>query len=134
MRDRARWPALIAALLVLPAVLFVAANLLKYGLDVAFLSDALGPFAEPGRGAADVVVTGVVLLGPVAALAIALLPLVRLRLGRSDGTIEASMFLRLRWPQMAVAVVALAVLAALGAYLVAENAACWFGSATACPS
>jgi len=132
MRDHARRPALLAALLVLPAVLFVAANLLKYGLGVAFLSDALGPFAEPGRGFADAVVTGLVLLGPVAALAIAFPPLVRFRFGRSVGMIQASMVLRLRWPQLAVAVAALAVLAALGGYVVAENAACWFGSAAAC--
>lgn len=116
----------------LPAVAFVAANVLKYGFGVGALSDALGPFAEPGEGPMDVVVTALVLVGPVVALAIALLPIVRLRLGRSNGTVEAAVSLRLERARVATALVALTVLAVLAGYLVAENADCWFGAATRC--
>jgi hypothetical protein len=132
MEHSRRWPTVLAAALVLPAVAFVAANVLKYGFGVDAMSNGLGRFAEPGEGAFNIVVTALVLLGPVVALTIALLPIVRLRLGRSDGTVEAAVSLRLEWARLAVALVALAALAALAGYLAAENAACWLGSATRC--
>ncbi len=132
MEHSRRWSTVLAAALVLPAVAFVAANVLKYGFGVDAVSNVLGRFAEPGEGASDIVVTALVLLGPVLALAIALLPIVRLRLGGSDGTVEAAVSLRLEWARLAVALVALAALAALAGYLAAENAACWLGSARTC--
>lgn len=116
----------------LPAVAFVAANVLKYGLGVDALSNVLGPFAEPGEGPLNVVVTALVLLGPVVALAMVLVPIVRLRLGRADGTVEATVSLRLEWTRLAIALVALAVLAVLAGHIAAENAACWLGNARAC--
>lgn len=116
----------------LPAVAFVAANVLKYGLGVHALSNVLGSFAEPGEGPVNLVVTALVLVGPLVAIAIALVPILRLRLGRSHGTVEAAFSLRLEWSRVAVALVALAVLAILTGYLAAENAQCWFGSARAC--
>jgi len=132
MEERARWPATAAAVLLVPAVLFVGANLMKYGLGVNVLSDALGPFAEPRDGALEAIVTVFVLVGPVVALALALAPIVRLRFGRSNAVVEATVSVRLRWTQIGVALVALAVLVVLGGYLVAENSACWFGVAIAC--
>lgn len=132
MEHGRRWSTLAAGALVLPAVAFVAANVLKYGLRVDALSNVLGSFAEPGEGPVNVVVTALVLLGPVVAVAIALVPIVRLRLGRSDGRVEAAFSLRLEWARLAIALVALAVLAILAGYLAAENAPCWLGSATRC--
>jgi hypothetical protein len=132
MEHGRRWSTLAAGALVLPAVAFVAANVLKYGLGVDALSNVLGSFAEPGEGPVNLVVTPLVLLGPVVAIAIARVPIVRLRLGRSDGTVEAALSLRLEWSRVAVALVGLAVLAVLAGYLAAENAQCWFGSARAC--
>lgn len=132
MEHGRRWSTVLAGALVLPAVAFVAANVLKYAFDVDALSNALGTFAEPGEGPMNIVVTALVILGPVIAAAIALVPIVRLRLGRSDGTVEAAVSLRLEWARVAIALVALAVLAVLAGYLAAENAACWFGSARAC--
>lgn len=132
MEPNRRWSTVLAAALVLPAVAFVGANVLKYGFGVDAVSNVLGRFAEPGEGAFNIVVTVLVLLGPVVALAIALLPIVRLRLGRSDGTVEAAVSLRLEWARLAIALVALAVLAVLAGHIAAENAACWLGSATRC--
>ena len=132
MEHGRRWSTVLAATLVLPAVAFVAANVLKHGFGVDALSNVLGRFAEPGDGAFSIVVTALVLLGPVVAVAIVLVPMVRLRLGRSDGTAEEAVSVRLEWPRLAIALVALAVLAALAGYLAAENAACWFGSAREC--
>ncbi|MGH2673007.1 MAG: hypothetical protein ACRDHC_08525, partial [Actinomycetota bacterium] len=122
----------LAAALLLPAIAFVAANVLKYGFGVNAVSNALGRFAEPGEGPMNVVVTALVLVGPVLAVAIALVPIARLRLGRSDGTVEAAVSLRLEWARVTVALAALVVLAVLAGYLAAENSACWFGSARAC--
>jgi hypothetical protein len=132
METRPRWSTLLAGALVLPAVVFVAANVLKYGLGMDALSNVLGPFAEPGEGPLNVVVTALVLVGPVVALALVLVPIVRLRLGRSDGTVEATVSLRLEWARLAIALVALGVLAVLAGHIAAENAACWLGAARAC--
>lgn len=132
MEHGRRWSTILAAALVLPAVAFVAANVLKYAFGVDALSNTLGPFAEPGEGPMNVVVSALVILGPVIAAAIALVPIVRLRLGRSDGTVEAAVSLRLEWARVTIALVALAVLAVLAGYVAAENSACWLGSARAC--
>ena len=132
MEHGQRWSTILTAAFVLPAVAFVAANVLKYAFGVGALSEVLGPFAEPGEGAMNVVVTTLVLVGPVLAVAIALVPILRLRLGRSDGTVEAAVSLRLEWARVAIALVALAVLAVLAGHIAAENAACWLGSATRC--
>ena len=132
MEHGRRWPTVLAAALLLPAIAFVAANVLKYELGVDALSDALGSFAEPGEGLINMVVTALVILGPVIAAAIALAPIARLHLGRFNGTVEAAVSLRLEWARVAIALVALAVLAVLAVYVIAENSACWLGSARAC--
>jgi hypothetical protein len=132
MEHGRRCSTVLAGVLVLPAVAFVAANVLKYGLGVDAPSNVLGPFAEPGEGVPNVVVTALVLVGPVVAVALTLAPIVRLRLGRSDGTVEAAVSLRLEWARVAIALVALAVLAGLAGYVVAENSACWWGAAVRC--
>ena len=131
MRRRG-WVSLLAAALTLPAVLFVAANILKHGVGADGLSAVLGPFAEPGDGVADVLVSVMVIGGPMLALAIALAPIVRIRFGHIDETIEATVSLRTEWQRVAIAIVSMAVLGVLGAYLVTENADCWFGAAVHC--
>lgn len=129
---RERWSTAAAAALVLPSVVFVSANILKYGLGVGFVADALGPFTDPSPGPVDALVSGLVLLGPVAALAVALPRVMQLRFGHNGGAVEATVRLRLRWPLVVVATGSLVMLAMLGGYLVLENGACWFGSASAC--
>lgn len=132
MEGRERWPVAAAAMLVAPAVLFVGANLMKHGLGVDVLSDALGPFAEPRDGALEAIVTVLVLVGPVVALVLALAPIVQVRLRHSNAAVEATVSMRQRWTHIGVALVALSVLVLLGGYLVAENSACWFADAIAC--
>jgi hypothetical protein len=131
MRRRG-WVSLLAAALTLPAVLFVVANILKHGVGADGLTEVLGPFAEPGDGVADVLVSVLVIGGPMLALAIALAPIIRVRSGHIDETIEATVSLRTEWPRVAIAIVSMAVLGVLGAYLVTENADCWFGAAVHC--
>ena len=132
MKHGRRWPTILAAALLLPAIAFGAANVLKYELGVDAVSDALGPFAEPGEGPINMVVTALVILGPVISAAIALAPIARLHLGRSDGTVEVAVSLRLTWARVAIALIAVAVLVMLAGYVAAENSACWLGPARAC--
>lgn len=132
MQRPERRSVILAAVLVLPSALFVAASILKYGLHISFLYDALGPFADPEEGIADAVVTTFVLLGPVAAALLALWPIVRLRVGRSSGTVEASVSLRLAWANVLVVAVALGLLVVLFGHIAAEDAACWLGNVRAC--
>jgi hypothetical protein len=122
---------ILAAVLVLPAALFVGANVLKYGLGIDGPYDVLGPLTDPPKGAGNVV-TAIVLVGPVIGLAIALSPVLRLRFAYPDGEVQGSVSLRLRWVNIAIAVVALGVLAVLFGHILAENAACWFGNETYC--
>lgn len=121
----------VAWLLVAPAVVFVGANLLEHGLGVAGPSDALRGFTEP-TGVVEGIVTALVLLGPTVALAVALWPVVRVRFGRGGGEVSMAVAVRLRWSNLVVAAVALGLWAVLAAYLVAENAECWFGAAFTC--
>jgi len=118
--------------LVLPAAaLFVGAKVLKYGLGVEGPYDVLGPLTDPPKGAGDFV-TAIVLVGPLIGLAIALWPVLRLRLARSEYRVEATVSVRLRGANIAIALVALGVLAVLFGHIAAENAACWFGNDTYC--
>lgn len=121
----------LAAVLVLPAALFVGANVLKYNVGVDGPYAALGPLTDPPRSTTDYV-TALVLLGPVAGFALVLWPILRLGFGHPEGEIQATVTIRLRWANIAVAVVALGVLAVLFGHVLAENAACWFGSRTFC--
>ena len=59
--ERRRWTWLVPILLVLPAVLFVGANVLKFGIGIDGPYDALGPLTEPPRSVNDLV-TAIVLL------------------------------------------------------------------------
>lgn len=121
---------MVALLLLAPAVLFVLANVLEHELGLPALAEALGPLAEP-TGGAEALVTAVVLLGPLAAIALAL-PVLRLRLERRGETLEAMISVRLRGAHLAVALASAAVLAVLLLYLAAENHRCWLGPATSC--
>ena len=128
---RGRWTWLAAAVLVLPAAMFAGANTLKYGLGVDGPYDWLGPLTDPPRSTTDLV-TAIVLIGPAIGLAIALWPVVRMRFGHAEHEVSATLTVRLRWANLAVAAVALGVLAILFGHILAENAACWFGSDPYC--
>ena len=129
---RKRRSLLLAAVLVLPAALFLAANLLKYNLGWAGLYDALGPFANPGGELADRVVSAIVLLGPTIAAVVALWPILRLRLRHPSGHLEASVSLQLLWANVAVAVVAMGIVGLLVGHLVADAIACSAGATATC--
>jgi hypothetical protein len=131
MERRDRLVAAAGILLLAPAALFVTANVLASGFGRPGLADTLGPFATP-RGAAEVVVSAVVVLGPLAALALEVARLLRVDTGGQGGRVWVTLEVRTAWANVAVAVVAGAILAGLAGYLVTENADCWFGAALRC--
>lgn len=115
-RRAARWGAVLA----LPCALFVAVNLLKYGLGMGLPYDAL---AAVGRAAGlvtafDYASPMLLLGGPATAILVNLRALVRLRL--QGGAVTALEY-RTDPAAIAVTLAAGAVAAILSAYLVAEN-------------
>lgn len=128
-RDRAA--AATGAVLLAPAVLFVMANVLAHGFARPGVADALGPFVTP-RGAASVLVSAVVMLGPIGALCLEATRLLSVDAGRHGGRLRLELEVRIAWMNITVAIVAGAILVVLAGYLVTENADCWFGAAVRC--
>ncbi|MGQ0668756.1 MAG: hypothetical protein ACT4PO_03615 [Actinomycetota bacterium] len=128
-----RAPSAIPGLILLfPALLFVAANLLKFELGLPFLYDLVEPVVNPRAPAFHAVLAVVVIGGPVAALAISLLSIARLGFRREDGVVFGTVAARLRGPHLAVIVISLAILATIAGYLVAENLPCITGARLDC--
>lgn len=131
MERRDRLVAAAGILLLAPAALFVTANVLEFGFGRPGLADAFRPFATP-RGAAEVLVSVLVVLGPLAALVLEVLSVLRVDAGRLGGRLQVTLEVRTAWANVAVAAVACAILVGLAGYLVTENADCWFGAAVRC--
>lgn len=123
---------LVGAIAVLPSLLFVAANLLKYGLGVDQPYRALEPVIESPSWAVSALVIVLVLGGPLASLALSLVPIVRLRAQREASLLVGTVALKLSWPHLAIGALSLTLLGILGAHLVAENLPCLTGAAEAC--
>jgi len=120
----------VAMLLVTPGAVFVAANVLQYGLGLEGAADWLDPlFALP---AVAWIVTALVLAGPVVALLLATSRLLPIRLVRDGDAWEVR--IRVRTDGLAIAVATISVLVGgiLAAHLVAENLACVIGLRSTC--
>ncbi len=122
----------LAILLMIPAVVFVTANLLKYqvGLDQPY--DAFSPIWSTDAGVYQGAFNSVVLLGPLAGMALIAWAVVRLSFGRRDGTWVASVSVQKRWPELAVLGAGLSLMAVMGLYLIAENLPCILGRQVLC--
>lgn len=107
--------------LVLPALVFVAANVLKFQLGVDGPYDTLELVLDPRPPLAWVLVQALVLAGPVIALALSAFAIVRASATRRDGTVEMRATLRLHPGHLVAGVLSLALLASMALYLVAEN-------------
>jgi hypothetical protein len=120
----------IAGLLVVPAAIFVMANVLQYGLGVKGAADWFDPlFDVAGLGW---LLSAVILAGPVAALLLAASRLLPIKLIRDGDAWEVRIRVRTdRWA-IAIAAVSLLVGGILAGHLVAENLACTIGVASHC--
>ncbi len=116
-----RLAALIGALLALPAIVFVAVNLLKYGLGVDGPYDALAAAGQKTDGTLFLDTPWLLLGGPLLALSLNLFTLVRPRI-RRDGPGAALVAIDLRFSRAGFAVILLAgaALALLTAHLAAD--------------
>jgi hypothetical protein len=120
----------VAAIAVAPSVLFLAANVVQYGLGVRGAADWMNPiFEQAGIGW---IVTGIILAGPIVCFLLAASRLLPLRLRRDGDAWEVH--LRVRADVWALALVAVSGLSGgiLAGHLLAENLACMIGVAAGC--
>jgi hypothetical protein len=127
-RDRA---VILGFLLLAPAMVFVMSNGLAYNLHVRVLLPVAEAFV-PRSAVLEALIIGVVLVGPVVALAISLRAILRLSLRHEPGTLIGSVHVRLRPGHLAVSLVSLAILGAIAGYVVLENLPCWTGALESC--
>ena len=109
--------------LLLAPLFFVAASLLKYGLGIGFLFDPLEYFlSEPGRRYVFNLISPIAFLGGLGlAVAANLYAVVRLSVGREDGTVVSPVRLEVKYANIAVILVSLALLVTLVGYAFLEN-------------
>jgi hypothetical protein len=113
-----------AGLILLSAPLFfVSASLLKYELGIAFLFDPLEALlSEPGRRQMFNLISPVVFLGGLGlALALNAHAVLRLNVGKEDGTIVGTVRLEVRFWNILVVAASLLLLVTLVGYFFAEN-------------
>jgi hypothetical protein len=113
-----------AGLILLSAPLFfVSASLLKYELGIAFLFDPLEALlSEPGRRQMFNLISPVVFLGGLGlALALNAHAVLRLNVGKEDGTIVGTVRLEVRFWNILVLAASLLLLVTLVGYFFAEN-------------
>jgi hypothetical protein len=118
--------------LVTPALTFLVANVLKFELGIPFLYDALSPVIAPATSLPRKIVDVTVVLGPVVALVVSVVPLLRLGLRRQNDLLVGTVAVRLSWLHLVVAAVSALAIAAIGLYLLAENLPCILGRQLYC--
>ncbi len=128
-----RWLKVLSALLVLPGALFVISSLLKYEFGAEELYD--GFFASAFDHQSDFVepiLNIIFVMGPVLALVFVALATVRIGGKTEDGSYLATVSIQLTRGSLAVAISAIVVLGAIGAYLLLENLPCLMGGRVTC--
>jgi hypothetical protein len=121
---------LVATALVVPALLFVVANMLEHRFGVAGAASWLDPALDSAW--AGWLVSALVAGGPLVALAIAATRLFPIRRVRDGDAWEVRIRVRAdRWA-IGVAAVSVALAAVLAVYLIVENLPCLAGLAERC--
>jgi hypothetical protein len=121
---------IVAAILVVPATIFVGANVLQYGLGLDGAAAWLDPaFDVPVLGNLLVVV---IVGGPLVAFLLALSWLVPIQLVPDGDAYQVKVRIRLDPLAIGIAAVSLGVGGILAGHLVAENLACVIGVASRC--
>jgi hypothetical protein len=120
----------IAAVAVLPAVVFVGANVLQYGVGFDGAATWLDPFFTVPI--VNVALTLVILTGPVVAFLLSASWLLPLRFVPDGDAWQVKIRARLDPWAVGIAVVSLGVGGILFGHLLAENLACMIGVASSC--
>jgi hypothetical protein len=132
---------LLAFTLLIPASLFVVSNVLRYQVGIGQPYDALSPLWHTSfgsyQGAYEFAFNATVLVGPMIAMAIAALAVLRVRFARthSDPYQEGwsvAVTIRRRWPEIGVLTFGVGLVGVMGLYLIAENLPCILGRQLYC--
>jgi hypothetical protein len=123
---------LLAFGLLVPASLFVLSNLLRYQVGIAQPYNALSPLWSTGIGAYQFAFNAMVLVGPMIAMAIAALAVLRVRFAQTGAGWSVAVTIRRRWPELAVLAFGVALVGVMGLYLIAENLPCILGRQVLC--
>ena len=118
--------------LLVPAVVFVTANVLRYELGMPGFHELLAPVIDPTASWAQGLLDAVVFLGPLAAFAVTVLSVLRLRVERRAHAFVGTVEVQWRPALLLVAAVSAVVFAFLGAYVVLENLPCIVGAQPRC--
>lgn len=110
-------------LLILPALLFVTAAVLKYGLGWGYLFDALGVFySDPSRRLLFNLISPILFLGGLfLAMLLNAYPVLHFGMHREEGRIAGTFALQLRLWNLAILLIGFALLAILISYALTEN-------------
>jgi hypothetical protein len=113
-----------------PAAVFVAANVLQYGLGIAGAADWFDPLfaVQPVAW----ILTFLILAGPVVSFLLAASWLLPFRLERDGDAWEVRIRVRPDGWALAVAAISLLVGGILAGHLIAENLACMIGLRSSC--
>ena len=114
------WTAVVGSLVVLPSLLFVVLNMLRWELGLLEPYEALRPVVQPTSELANAILAAVALLGPPAGFVLAMWHTLRARLRRDAGWLVGTLRVRLSWPHIAVALVAMATATFLYGHLAIE--------------
>jgi hypothetical protein len=109
-----------ATLVLAPTAIFVLGSLLAYQLGLGDFATAMDS-ANAWLQAQPRIVDLLLVIAPLAAVLLALLPLARIQLRNAEGEHELGLTLRLRWLNLAVAAVGLAIGALLVWHIVWES-------------
>lgn len=129
---RARWARRASVAALVPAALFVAANILKYQLGLPALYDAIFGHVYGISELREVVVNAAVVGGPPLAVALAVLSSVRFDIHMDGGAVTGHIDLKIERTAQLVIAAALVLTGIIGAYLVAENLPCLTGAQRVC--
>jgi len=121
---------IVATLLLAPGALFVAANVLQYGLGLGGTADWINPLLDSPPIAW--ILTFVILAGPAVAFLLAASLLLPIRFERDGDAWEVRIRVRADGWALAVAGVSLLVGGILAGHLIAENLACMIGIRSSC--
>jgi hypothetical protein len=112
--------ALAAAILLAPTAVFALGSLLAYQLGIGALLGAMGS-ANDWLTAQPRIVDLLLVLAPLGAAFVALVPLIRFELRIVDGAREVGLGLRLKWLNLAIAMVGLGIGALVVWHIVVES-------------
>ena len=124
--------AAVGLVLVAPALIFLFAMVMDSAFGISAFADTFDLIAKPWPILSDALVSGLVLGGPLVAIAGTLLSLSQYKQEKSNGHEVCAYTFRGTAANYGILAISIILLATFLVYLVSENSACWSGVYTAC--